>query len=418
MRERIPPKAKPVPRFPRPSHRLIVAAAAALIAAPQASRAQDTGAKVRLELSDSALAKALFDSSAKRSQAATPTRAGQASADRDQAAGGFRGDFVRTQVLLGVGIYAPAFATTVARDGVAWAASYMLVAGGSFVAAAEVSRNVAITDPMQLLATWSPVQGAVAGSILGEMLDADSKGRAGAILFGSLGGTTMALWRGKGMNEGEAAATLFGTNTLGLLAFGGSMAAGLEDDVQTGETNKTRLGLTLAGMVAGAPLGHAYAALAPYHVSRGDLTAMTAAAGVGVLAGLATLADAGSPSDAQYATAATLGGVAGLVAGDRLLAKRYDHTPAEGRFVVAGGVAGALMGAGVALAVRGDDTEWNTLSATLTAAGAAGGIALTQRYAKPKADGGLLGRLTIHPTAVVAAAAGMRGTYTLGSIRF
>ena len=276
-----------------------------------------------------------------------------------------------------------------------------------------------ITDPMQHLATWAPVQGAVAGSMLGALLGADEKGTAGAILAGSLGGTAMALWRGREMNEGEAAATLFGTNALGLLAFGASTAMGVERGTPSGASNKTRLALALGGMIAGGPLGHAYAARAPYHISRGDLTAMSAAAGVGMLAGITAIAGMDDPSDRQVAGALTVGGIAGLVAGDRLLAKRYDHTPGEGRLVVVGGLAGALIGSGVALVIRGEDATWGTLTAALATAGAAGGIALSQRYAAPKADGALgLGAFSLNPAAIVAAASGMRGTFTLGSIRF
>ena len=329
--------------------------------------------------------------------------------------GEFRSDFVRNQTLLGVAIYAPAFATTVARDGIAWAASYLLVAGGSFVAAAEISRAIKITDPMQRLATGAPIRGAIAGSILASTYDGDSRATAASILFGSIGGAASALWLGRRLSDGEAAATLFGSDVFGLAAFAGATAAGLE---APGSPAKRRSGLTLAGMIVGAPLGQAYAALAPYNVSVGDLTAMTASAGVGMLAGLTTVAS-GTITDRQVAAALAIGGAAGLVVGDRLLARRYDHTPSEGRLVVVGGVAGGLMGAGVALLTGGSQGRFNTYSAALTTLGAAGGIVLTQRYMLPQADGALrLGGLRMNPLGVVAAATGMRGVYTLGSLSF
>ena len=74
---------------------------------------------------------------------------------------------------------------------------------------------------------------------------------------------------------------------------------------------------------------------------------------------------------------------------------------------------------GQTLVIGGDETQWGTLSAALTTAGAAGGILLTQRYALPAADGGMrVGSLQLNPAAMVAAASGMRGTFTLGSFRF
>lgn len=328
---------------------------------------------------------------------------------------GFRGDFARNQTALGMVLYAPAFASTVASDGLAWAASYLLVAGGSFVAAAEVSRQITITDPMHRLATGAPIRGAIAGSMIASLLDADVKGTAGAMFFSSVGATAGALWLGRKMNDGEAAATLFGSDLMALGAYGAATAAGLGN---AAGSNRARLSLALAGMVAGAPLGQAYAALATYHVSRGDLTGMTAAGGVGILAGLTAIAGADRP-DRQVAAALTIGGLAGIAIGDRLLAKRYDHTESEGRLLALGGLAGGLMGGGVALLARGNDTRLSALSGALITAGAAGGIILSQRYLLPRADGGLeFGSLRLNPIGVVAAATGMRGVYTLGSLSF
>ena len=119
------------------------------------------------------------------------------------------------------------------------------------------------------------------------------------------------------------------------------------------------------------------------------------------------------------AAALAIGGAVGLVAGDRFLVRRYDHTPSEGRMVVAGGLAGGLMGAGVALLTGGSQGRLNGYTAAFTTAGAAAGVILAQRYMVPKADGALrLGGLRINPLGAVAAATGMRGSYTLGSLSF
>lgn len=407
---------------PRTFNRFVVAAviAGGALAPLSAMNAQAGIPKQRLELADTARGASAPSTpstlSAPSVAPAGPRRPSPATVDL---ASGFRSDFVRNQTILGVALYAPALASTIARDGVAWGASYLLVAGGSYVAAAEISRQMKITDPMQHLATWLPVQGAVAGAMLGDITDASHQNKALSILVGSVGGTAAALWRGRDMNPGEAAATTYGSSALGLVGFGAATAMGLNRETSAGATNKTRLVVTLGGMVAGAPLGHAYAALAPYHVTPGDLSAMSAAAGVGMLAGLTAIANIDGRTDRQVASALTVGGIAGLVAGDLLLVRRYDHTAGQGRFVAAGGVAGALMGAGVSLVISGDDTQWGTLSAALTTAGAAGGILLTQRYALPVADGVMrLGSLQLNPAAMVAAASGMRGNFALGTFRF
>jgi hypothetical protein len=272
-----------------------------------------------------------------------------------------------------------------------------------------------VTDPMQRLSTGAPIRGAIAGSILSSLMGGDSKATAGAILVGSVGGTTAALWRGRTMSDGEAAATLFGSDVLGLAGYGLSTGAGLRD---TGKANPTRLGITLGGMLVGAPLGQAYAALAPYNVTVGDIRAMSAAGGVGMLAGLTAIANGGH-TDREIAAALTIGGVAGLVVGDRLLARRYDHTANDGHMMMAGGVAGGLMGAGVALLSGAATERWTAYSAGLTTVGAAAGVAWAQYYMRPKPDGiSRMGALTINPIGVAAMASGMNGSYTVGTIRF
>ena len=142
-----------------------VAAVALFGALPLLAQAAPSGgAKPRLELADTvhkaARAEAAPPRKAPRPAPAAPAAkpaVGVPSSD-PPAGASFHPGFVRNQTLLGVGIYAPAFAATVAHDGVAWGASYLLVAGGSFVAASEISRRLTITDPMQRLATGAPIR--------------------------------------------------------------------------------------------------------------------------------------------------------------------------------------------------------------------------------------------------------------------
>ncbi len=390
---------------------ILTALCGVCLAAPSTLVAQDAAPKPRLELSDSAAR----NNVALKPEPSTTRRASGTPAVAPAIAAGFRGDFVRNQAVLGAAIYAPALATVVARNDIAWGASYLFVAGGSYVAAAEFSRQVKVTDPMHQLATHLPIRGAIAGAMLSEIGGVDRHLAATAMLVGSVGGTAAALWRGRAMDSGEAAATIFGSDVLGLAGYGIATAAGVTVD---GVRNRSRLSATLAGMVVGAPLGQAYAALVPYNVSAGDLTAMTASAGVGMLAGLTAVAN-GDHSERETALALTAGGLAGLVAGDFLLARRYDHSMEQGRWIAAGGIAGGLMGAGVALLTGSAESRWTPLTAGLTTVGAATGVALAQRYAGPQADGGLrLGSLKLNPIGFVAAATGARGSYTLGSVRF
>ncbi|HVY63289.1 MAG TPA: hypothetical protein VHH11_00555, partial [Gammaproteobacteria bacterium] len=293
---------------------------------------------------------------------------------------------------------------------------YLVVAGGSYVAAAEISREMTVTDPMQELATWMPINGGAAGLLLGRALDAGDQGTAATVFAGSLGATAMALWRGRTMNAGEATATIVGSDVGGLAAYGIATFAGL---THPGTDARSRLAVTAGGLIVGAPLGHAYAALANYHVTRGDLIAMTATAGVGMLAGLTAIANDAHPGERAYAGALTFGGLAGLAAGDVLFARRYDHSDGEGTLMIGGGIAGGLMGAGVALLSGGSRARWSTTTAAFTTVGAAAGLAWSQYYLKPKADGALqLGRLELNPAGMLGMATGAPGAYTLGTIRF
>lgn len=415
------PGARLVPRL----HSPILRAAAFLAVAAASAFAQSSGAKQRLELSDSAHRAATVTSAVRPTPVAAkpvaapsapaPTPAPPAAPASPATTAGLRIDFVRNQAIYGVALYAPAFATTVAQDGLAWGASYLLVAGGTYVAAAEISRELKITDPMQRLATGVPIRGAIAGSMLASTVNGDPRTTAASMLAGSIGGVALGLWLGQPMSDGEAAATLFGSDVLGLAGYASSTAMGMQNP---GAPNKTRTAMTVGGMLIGAPLGQAYAALASYNVTPGDLTAMTATAGVGMLAGLTAVAN-GPRTDRQIAAALGIGGAVGLIAGDRLLVRRYDHTPEEGRMVVLGGMGGGLMGAGVALLTGGTSSRTSAFTAGMTTAGAAAGIALAQRYIAPKADGeARLGGLKLNPLGVVAAMTGTHGSYTIGSLRF
>lgn len=402
------------------------AALGAAVLLPYGAGAQGGAPKPRLELADSARGNRNPATVAAAPSASAPVAgprlapAGATAAQRVDVPGststGPRADFARNQTVLGIAIYAPAFATTIATRPAAWAASYIVMAGASYVGAAEISRQMVITDPMQDLTTWMPVNGAIAGGLLGVALKADQPGNAGAVFAGALGGTAISLWRGRSMNTGEATATIAGSDVGGLTLYGLATAAGLVNDTSV---NRTRLGMTAAGMLLGAPLGHAYASLAPYHVTRGDIAAMTATATVGMLAGLTVIADTRQPSERQLAGALTYGGLAGFVVGDLLLTRRYDHTDEQGTAMIGGGIVGGLMGAGVALLTGQTRRRWSTAGAAFTTLGAAVGVAWSQYYVRPAADGGMqLGSLRFNPAGILGAAARAPGAHTLATITF
>src|SRR5690606_30807398 len=104
-------------------------------------------------------------------------------------------------------------------------AAYLVMAGGSFFAAAELSRRLEITEAQRLLATRMAWRGAGTALWIATAPDGhDNRSAAGgATLLGGLGGTAAGLLVGRGLTPGEAIATTFGHDlafvSAGLVAF-------------------------------------------------------------------------------------------------------------------------------------------------------------------------------------------------------
>ena len=317
--------------------------------------------------------------------------------------------FVRNQALLGVLVYGPAFAATVANEPIAWAVSYVVVGGGSYFVAAQLNRDLHITDATNSLTTTGAVRGGLIGLALTYQGGVDRHTRAGAMFLGSIGGTAAALIAGRGMTDGQVAAATFGANFVSLEALAGTHIA------DAGATGKSRLATAVVAGLVGYPLGYLYASRAPYAVTAGDVTTLWAAAGIGAVAGGAFVAN-GNPSAVAVGTALGVGALAGVIAGDRLLVRRFDHASGDGQLVVAGALAGGLMGAGLgALSGTGAARDHITgATALLTALGGVGGVMWVEHYIGAHPDAGRrLGRVEFNAAGVLAAATRQPGTYAL-----
>jgi len=325
-----------------------------------------------------------------------------------------RGSFVRRQALLGVVLYGPSFAATVADKPVPAAAAYLVMAGGSFFAAAELARDLQITEGMELLATVAPLQGGAIGAAL-QYAMTGKKDLAPGIFFGSLLGTTGALTLGRRLTTGAAMASASGAEVAAALAAGTLYAF---DDHYTGDRSRAAIGAGAA--IAGMQLGAMYATYAHYNVTAGDVQTLWTSSLIGGVAVGSFVAN-GHPGHKTSTLTVMGGAVAGLVVGDRLLVRRIDHSRSEAALVGAGGLAGALMGGGVAVLV-GSSERFNATTAALGAVGAAGGVWMTERWMGARPDAGrrlsqrLSRRLAVEPQGLVLAAAGVPGTYSI--VRF
>lgn len=329
-----------------------------------------------------------------------------------------RNRFVRDQTALGLGVYAPSFGVMVGGDGVTAAAGYLVMAGGTFFAAAELTRRVNITESRHLMSSAMGLRSGGSALLLASASGMDSKQAAAVTLIGALGGTASGLYFGGGLTAGEGAATIFGHDFAWLSAYAITLA-GDPDPFDDSGVDKTTAAVswTAAGL-GGYFAGRWYAGRAPHNVTVGDVQTLWIGAAIGALGGAAAIGSS-SPSDRTAALALLGGAWVGTIAAERLLVKRFDHSRGDGNLLALGGGAGALMGMGIGILISGTADRGASPTLAFATIGAAGGVVMAERYMQPEPDAGrlaFLDRLTISPTALLAAAARQPGQHSL--VRF
>jgi hypothetical protein len=257
--------------------------------------------------------------------------------------------FVRNQALLGIMLYGPATAGAVGNNSPsASAATELIVAGGTFFAAMARRQTLpTITTAQNNLATHAALHGAALGGALAYVAGVEDDNTAsGAVLLGGIGGTLAGLQLGKPMTDAEAAASGFGADvmlgtTVGAMGVSGALSSG---------DGKAQVGVASAALIAGYVLGPMYPRRARYTVTAGDVRSVTLATLLGV--GVAAVPFVGDQHHSTEALsgALTAGLLSGMIVGDRLLAKPYDHTRSEATLLFTGMTAGGLIGGGVAAA--------------------------------------------------------------------
>ncbi len=345
---------------------------------------------------------------------------------------GDRNKFIRNQTLLGLGVYAPAFATAITDDDAGGVSAYLLVAGATFFGASQLARDFTITPAMRSLSTHGALHTAAAGGALAFALGAGDDDRdppddgsiddengddviSAGIFVGGLGGTAAGLYFGKNMTSGQAVASGFGADVSALTMLGVIVAVKGGDDQNSDDLHRGDAALLVAAGAAGYPLGYWYARRAPYNVTGGDIGTLWV---TGLLGAATTGAFITTESPGYTVTALTLTGgfLGGLYAGDRIFVRRFDHTAGDATQLFLGGVAGGLIGLGIANLI--EEADEGHLALGLFSAGAAGGIALTHALIEPGGDEGRFSSLRFNPTGAALAATGMRGRYPIFSLTF
>jgi hypothetical protein len=155
---------------------------------------------------------------------------------------------------------------------------------------------------------------------------------------------------------------------------------------------------------------------ARYNVTAGDVETLWTTAGLGAGAGIAFLGRHSSYS--HFATAATIGGVLGMMAGDRFLVQRYDHDRDQPDRLSLGTTAGALIGLGIA-AIDSSTRNNPHVIGGLAVAGGLAGLIVTERYLRPSPDaGGPRLRVTFNPANIALVGARVPGNHSLFNVRF
>ncbi|MDP9205941.1 MAG: hypothetical protein M3P12_10870 [Gemmatimonadota bacterium] len=340
-----------------------------------------------------------------------------------------RNSFIRNQTGLGLFVYAPAFAGAIGNDDASVSAAYLVIAGGTFFAASEISRRMFISRAQSDLSTNTGLNGALAGWATMYLVKAKDNGQSAGAFIGGLAGTALGLRFGRNMTEADAVGAGFGADLGALIAWGTTEAIrGREDcstqvDPDTGFFVCTRsfsdrgevATILLSGLL-GYPLGVLYPRNANYQVTPGDIQTLWTTAGLGLVTTAAFLDD--RSSGRTIATSLTVGGLLGVVVGDRLLVRRYDHSRTEAGRVSLGAMAGGLIGAGIATLTNTNDPDPHLVFGA-AAAGGLLGIIVTERYLDPSNDAGRKwARMTFNPASIFLMAARTPGHHSLINVRF
>jgi hypothetical protein len=338
-----------------------------------------------------------------------------------------RNAFIRGQSFLGLVAYAPAFTVAIASNDASAGAAYLVVAGGTFFAASEISRRFFIDKPQTDLAFNLGHNGALAGWALAYVLQAHDEAQGAGAFIGGIGGAALGLGIARNMTEADAVGAAFGSDIGALIGLGTAEALKGQShcDVQPDNSfvchgprisDRAVVALTLASGIIGYPLGVLYPRNANYNVTPGDIQTLWPSAGVGALVGSMFVGDRSSSN--AVAAALTGGGVVGMIVGDRFLVRRFDHSRADGGRVTLGAFAGALMGAGVAALTNTSDPNPHLVSG-LAAFGGLAGIVASERYVDASPDRGRHGlQLSFNPASIFLIGTRAPGNHSLLNVRF
>src|SRR6185437_2177072 len=191
----------------------------------------------------------------------------------------------------------PTFAGAIANNDAGATAGYLVVAGGTFFAASEISRRMLVTKPQTDLSFNMGHNGALAGWATAHLLHADDRPQAAGAFIGGLTGAALGLHFGDGMTEADAVGAAFGSDIGALIGYGAAETIrGSSGCVQRSDGT-----FDCGGLIS--DLGVLYPRNASYSVTPGDIQTLWPSAAIGASAASLFLSD--DPTTSHVALAVT-----------------------------------------------------------------------------------------------------------------
>jgi len=329
--------------------------------------------------------------------------------------------FARHQTALAATIYAP-LAASLADDGSAAGALYLLVTGGTFFASYAATQSTPFTRAQSALAADLGLAAGANGFLIGYAASGRTDRNVRAVAFASaVAGTIAGATLGQSLSDAEAHGAYLGIES--------SSAAAVVASIGFGQPGRG----TATAVVAVAPIGYLlgvqYPRRAGYHVTAGDVEAVGTVGLIGTLATGAVIEHMDHPSDRQAAGFLAGGFLAGALLGDRVIAHRLDLTEAQASILNVAAGAGALIGAAVPV-IAGSSDASSTLASG--AVGAVLGMSVIASSFHPGGASELPGAgrfrsarpsfhgvaLSVHSASAVAALIGIPGRHALVRLTF
>ncbi|MEP6492775.1 MAG: hypothetical protein ABJF01_08860 [bacterium] len=329
--------------------------------------------------------------------------------------------FARHQTFLAAVAYGP-LAASLTDDASQAGAAYLAVTGLTFFISYGAAQSNRFTRAQSDLAGDLGLAGGAAGYLLAYAAAGNSDKGVRAVSLGSVVvGTVVGAALGRTLTDAEAHAATLGIESASVFTLAANSLAGAPG-------RGTAAAVAVVGLAAGYPIGVWYPRKVGYTVTAGDVEATSTAGLVAGLFGAAALGHVDHPSARQVSSYVAPAYLAGILIGDRMLARPFDLTQVQANVIRIGAVAGGLVGLVVPV-LSGNDSP--TLSFSAAGIGAALGMAViaggflpsssaSSRVGGDNSNARGLGRarLSFAPSGIFAALGGAKGMWTVARLTF